>query len=110
MITITLDKCLHEMGLSMNKLAVVSDTRPNTVIDIAKGKAQRIDFVTLDKLINGLNEIAISRGIERRFNVHDIIDYKYAGQSNFIFEFGSDDPDQVTGLYDTGLIELDDKK
>jgi len=77
MITITLDKCLHEMGLSMNKLAVISETRPNTVIDIAKRNAQRIDFVTLDKLLNGLNEIAIERGIERRFTVKDIIDYEY---------------------------------
>jgi len=77
MIRINLDKLIHEMGLSMNKLAVESDTRPNTVIDIVKGKAQRIDFVTLDKLLNGLNRIAIDRGISRRFSIEDIIYYEY---------------------------------
>lgn len=74
------------MGLSMNKLAIESDARPNTVFDIAKGKAQRIDFDTLDKLLNGLNKIAMYRGIERRFDIGDIISYKMDGIQMNIFD------------------------
>lgn len=83
MIELTLDKCLHEMGLSSNKLAVESNARPNTVIDIVNKKAQRIDFETLDKLLNGLNQIAINRGLTRRFDITDIINYKMHIQLTF---------------------------
>lgn len=76
MITITLDKCIHELGLTMNRLASYSGTRPNTINDIVKGKAKRIDFDTIDKILNGLNMIALDRGIERRFDLHDVIQYE----------------------------------
>lgn len=90
MITVSLDKCLKEMGLTMNKLAVESDTRPNTVNDITKGSAKRIDFETLDKLLNGLNKIAMHRGIDRRFDITDIINYEMDVQLDMFTEYGED--------------------
>lgn len=118
MITLTLDKCLHEMGLSMNKLAIESDARPNTVFDIAKGKAQRIDLETLNKLLQGLNRIAINRGIDRRFDISDLIQYEMDWiQQEMDIDIGDNDQSKETqigsnynkdhGLFDTGIIDTE---
>ncbi|KAF6630489.1 helix-turn-helix transcriptional regulator [Paenibacillus sp. EKM208P] len=77
MINLKLDKAVHMLGLSMNKLSVASGVRPHTVGDLVRNDSQRIDLDTLDKILNALNSIAEDRGLDIRFGVEDIIEYEY---------------------------------
>jgi DNA-binding Xre family transcriptional regulator len=77
MVNLKLDKAVHMLGLSMNKLSVISGVRPNTIGDLVKGESQRIDLDSLDKILNALNSIAEDRGLDIKFGVADIIEYVY---------------------------------
>ncbi|WP_248928992.1 helix-turn-helix domain-containing protein [Paenibacillus hamazuiensis] len=80
-----LGKTLDELGISRNKLAVESKTRPATVLDLVSGDTKRIEIDTLVNLLDALNEIARGRGFTRQITVSDIIEYtsdeKDGGQS-----------------------------
>ena len=73
-----LNDTLSELGkVTKNKLAVESKVRPTTVNEIANGSAKQINFVTLNKIINGLNDIAAEKGIDKQYNVEDVFQYDY---------------------------------
>lgn len=80
MIRINLSEHLHKLGLTNNKLAVMSSTRPNTIADMTNGKAQRIDLETLDRILNTLNQICVDRKLGFTYQLTDIIVYEYSGQ------------------------------
>lgn len=75
MIKVVLNESLQQLGLSMNKLATIANLRPNTVTDFTNGKAKRIDFETLDKIIEALNQVARERKLTNRYTISDVLKY-----------------------------------
>ncbi|MFS0857359.1 helix-turn-helix domain-containing protein [Paenibacillus taichungensis] len=71
-----LEKTLRELDITRNKLAVYSDVRPNTINDLANGDAKRIEIDTLEKILKSLNEISMTRGMPRTYNIEDILEYE----------------------------------
>lgn len=75
MFNFNLESIIEAVGLTKNKLAVLADVRPNTVNDLANGKAKRIELETIEKLLNAVNEIAATRGINKIYNLNDVVEY-----------------------------------
>lgn len=76
MLQIILGETLDSFDITMNKLATESDLRPNTVHDFARGNSKRIDLVTLDKMLIGLNKIASNRQVNKMFDLTDVIKFR----------------------------------
>jgi DNA-binding Xre family transcriptional regulator len=74
-----LDVALNELGITKNKLSVESKVRSNTIIDLAKGNVSRLDFFSLQAILDTLNLIAEQKGIDRKFDMNDIVRYDYKG-------------------------------
>jgi predicted transcriptional regulator len=70
-----LGETLSEIGITRNKLAVESKTRPATVLDLVSGESKRIEIDTLISLLDTLNRISKERGITRTITISDIIEY-----------------------------------
>ncbi|MCL6459218.1 MAG: helix-turn-helix transcriptional regulator [Gorillibacterium sp.] len=70
-----LGEILEEIGITRNKLAVESKTRPGTVLDIVSGETKRIELDTLISILDTLNDIANKKGIKRRISISDIMEY-----------------------------------
>lgn len=71
-----LDETLKELDITRNKLAVYAEVRPNTVNDLANGDTKRIEIETLEKILKSLNEISMTRGMQRTYNIEDILEYE----------------------------------
>lgn len=63
------------LGTTRNKIAVESKTRPATILDLAGGETKTIKLETLVNILDALNEIAQSKGIDRVIGISDIIEY-----------------------------------
>nr|WP_302055843.1 XRE family transcriptional regulator [Paenibacillus sp. A3M_27_13] len=63
------------IGTTRNKIAVESKTRPATILDLASGDTKTIKLETLVNILNAINEIARSHGLEQTFGIEDIIQY-----------------------------------
>ncbi|WP_373230389.1 helix-turn-helix domain-containing protein [Cohnella sp.] len=74
-IRFNLGKTLDELGITRNKIAVESKTRPATVLDLVSGDTKRIEIDTLINLLDALNTEARARGITRTVKIDDIIEY-----------------------------------
>lgn len=74
-IRFNLGKTLEEIGITRNKLAVESKTRPATVLDLVSGDSKRIEIETLTNLLDALNKESRARGIIRTITISDIIEY-----------------------------------
>jgi DNA-binding Xre family transcriptional regulator len=74
-IRFNLGRTLDELGITRNKLAVESKTRPATVLDLVSGETKRIEIDTLINLLGALNTIASEQGINRNITISDIIEY-----------------------------------
>lgn len=70
-----LGRTIEELGITRNKLAVESKTRPATVLDLVSGETKRIEIHTLINLLDTLNTIARDQGISRKITISDIIEY-----------------------------------
>ncbi|KZE78833.1 helix-turn-helix domain-containing protein [Paenibacillus elgii] len=70
-----LGRTIEELGITRNKLAVESKTRPATVLDLVSGETKRIEIHTLVNLLDTLNKIAREQGITRKITISDIIEY-----------------------------------
>lgn len=75
-----LEDALKELGITMNKLSVESKVRSNTIIDLKNGNVSRVDFYSLQAILDTLNVIAEQRSIQRRFDMNDIVKYNYKGE------------------------------
>ncbi|WP_339198484.1 helix-turn-helix transcriptional regulator [Paenibacillus sp. FSL P4-0176] len=71
-----LEKSLRELDITRNKLAVYAEVRPNTINDLANGDAKRIEIDTLEKILKSLNEISMTKGMPRTYNIEDILEYE----------------------------------
>lgn len=67
---------INELKITRNALAVEAKVRPLTINEIASGKVKQVNFVTLYKILDALNKIAIEKGINKTYSVSDIFDYK----------------------------------
>lgn len=76
MISINIQSAIDTLDITMYKLSVRSGVRPNTISDYVKGNVSRIDIETLNSILNALNIIAYEKGIEKRFDLWDIMKYK----------------------------------
>lgn len=76
MIRFNLQKTIDTLGLSMNKLAVLADVRPNTINDLVKGNSKRIELDTVEKILTALNELSMGRGINKYFQIQDIVQFE----------------------------------
>lgn len=74
-IQFNLGRTLDEIGITRNKLAVESKTRPATILDLVSGETKRLEIETLINLLDALNAEARTRGITRMISVSDIIEY-----------------------------------
>lgn len=75
MMQFNLGKALDSLGISMNKLSILSEVRPNTVNDLVNGKTKRIEIETIMKILDSLNQFAVHKGIKKQFKINDIIEY-----------------------------------
>ncbi|WP_440118380.1 helix-turn-helix domain-containing protein [Paenibacillus sp. QZ-Y1] len=71
-----LEETLRELDITRNKLAVYSEVRPNTINDLANGATKRIEIDTLERIIKSLNEISMTKGMKRTYNIEDILEYE----------------------------------
>lgn len=83
-----LEETLKELGITKNKLSVESKVRSNTIIDLAKGNVSRIDFFSLQSILDTLNIIAEQKGIQRKFDINDIVKYDYKGEGRYYIKIG----------------------
>lgn len=77
MIQINLDKSLTRLGLSARQFAIYSDIRPNTLSELKNQNAKMISFDILDRILNGLNDLASERKLNIEFSLVDLIEYEY---------------------------------
>lgn len=71
-----LDEILDELGITPNKLAERANLRPDTVYKIYRNQIKRPHIDVLDDLIEALNDLRVEKKINKKFHIHDIIDYK----------------------------------
>lgn len=76
-ISYNLENILRELDITKNHIAVETKTRPATILSIAKGDAKRIDLEMLDNVLNGLNQIAKEKGINKTYKIDDIFTYNF---------------------------------
>ena len=72
-----LNTVLEEIGETRNTIAVESKIRPATVYDMCEGKTKRIELSTLESILQAINKIARSKGIEKTYTLDDLLLYKY---------------------------------
>lgn len=77
-----LSETLEMIGATRNKIAVESKTRPATILDLASGDTKTIKLETLVNILNAINEIAHSHGLEKTFGIEDIIQYVPQSKEN----------------------------
>lgn len=70
-----LGETIDIIGTTRNHVAVESKTRPATILDLVSGETKTIKLETMVSILDALNQIAKSKGIDRTFNVTDIIEY-----------------------------------
>lgn len=75
-VTSTLDKTLDLLGVTPYYLIKKTNIRSDTVYYIINNKFQRLNTKILEKILIALEEIAEEQGINRKFNIEDIIKYK----------------------------------
>jgi DNA-binding Xre family transcriptional regulator len=73
---VNLGKTLDELKISRNALAVESKTRPLTINELVIGKPRQINFSTLESILEALNRIAEQKGINRKFTISDVFEYR----------------------------------
>ncbi len=73
----TLSDTLDELDkTTRNALAVEAKVRPLTINEIANGKAKQITFTTMKKILDGLNQIAKEKGIDKTYTIEDVVKYE----------------------------------
>lgn len=75
-IDFVLKDTLQEIGLSMNKLSVMSKVRPATIGAWCSGSAKEINVLTLQMILDALNQFAQEHQIDRIFDIEDVIRYR----------------------------------
>ncbi|ASA21843.1 helix-turn-helix domain-containing protein [Paenibacillus donghaensis] len=71
-----LESSIKKLDVSMNKLAIMADIRPNTINDLVKGTTKRIELETLEKLLTAMNDLASNKRLNYAFQIQDIIEYE----------------------------------
>jgi predicted transcriptional regulator len=71
----TLSRSLEQLGVSPYRLSVVSGVRNNTIYNMLENKTQRINVQALTDIINGLNTIAKEKGIHKKFDINDVLEF-----------------------------------
>lgn len=71
----TLSKTLDELDIKRNALAVEAKVRPVTINELANGKAKQINFITLKKILDALNQFAKDKGINKTYTIEDVVKY-----------------------------------
>lgn len=67
-----LKETLENSKLTRNAIAVKAQVRPATLHDLVAGKSKSINFETLGKILNAMNELDDSR----QYDITDIIVYE----------------------------------
>ncbi|ALS22089.1 hypothetical protein [Paenibacillus naphthalenovorans] len=74
-IEFTINDTLEELGITKNKLAVEAKLRPNLILELTSGDTKAIKIETLVRILDTINFIAHSQGVEKKYNVENIIRY-----------------------------------
>ncbi|WP_244950992.1 helix-turn-helix domain-containing protein [Rummeliibacillus suwonensis] len=77
MIETTLQNTLDELGITRNKLSVESKVRAATLQSLVDKKASSLKFDTLNALLDTINDLAKQKGIDKIYEINDIITYQY---------------------------------
>lgn len=72
-----LEKVLDEVRITKNYLSRESKIRPATVLDLASGKAKRLELPTVEKLLDTINEAAKEKNIDKVYTIDDLVKYQY---------------------------------
>ncbi|WP_405168541.1 hypothetical protein [Paenibacillus sp. FSL H3-0286] len=75
MLMFSLEDAMKLIDINQAKLSALSDVRPNTIADLMKANTKRIEVETLENLLDALNGIAKSKGINKYFQIQDIFQY-----------------------------------
>lgn len=67
-----LKETLENCKLTRNAIAVKAQVRPATLHDLVVGNSKSINFETLDKILNAMNELDDSR----QYDISDIVVYE----------------------------------
>lgn len=68
-----LEETLEFLNITPNQFAVATGIRPNTIYDMKDNKTKRIEVKYLNKIVETLNEIAKTRGINKKFTINDVM-------------------------------------
>lgn len=74
-IRFVLKETLEELNVTGYRVAVESKIRPNSIYDILENQKKTISLEHLTAIINALNSIAKDEGINRKFDISDVIEY-----------------------------------
>lgn len=64
---------MAELNLSQNQLHLHTGIRPDTLRDLKNGDTQRIHLDNVTLILDALNEAADRAGVDREYNVEDLI-------------------------------------
>ncbi|GIP20165.1 helix-turn-helix transcriptional regulator [Paenibacillus sp. J22TS3] len=99
MIKFNLEHTIQQIGITKNKLAVLSEVRPNTINDLANGTSKRIEIDTLEKILTTINQISVMRGLNKRFNVSDVVEF-------VSLDFRSEDAESGKLISDEAFLKI----
>ncbi|WP_430508379.1 helix-turn-helix domain-containing protein [Rossellomorea marisflavi] len=74
-VVITLKDLFEELQLSPNHFATEYKIRPNTIYKMVHNQSPRPPLETLAEILNGLNDHADKNGLDRSFDISDILKY-----------------------------------
>lgn len=76
-----LNEILEEIEQTRNKIAVESKIRPATIYDMCEGKTKRLELSTINTVLNTINQMASTKGIEKIYKLDDLFPYTYEKDS-----------------------------
>ncbi|PKJ54664.1 helix-turn-helix domain-containing protein [Bacillus sp. SN10] len=71
----TLGETMEEIGITKNKLSVESKVRPATISNLVNGEVGLVRFDTLKAILDALNELASEKGIDKTYQIEDVVQY-----------------------------------
>jgi len=74
-IKLTLLDVLEELRVSKNQFSVRSGIRPATIIAWCNNKAKHIDLVTLQIILDTINELSKEYKMNKTYTIEDLITY-----------------------------------
>lgn len=66
---------LDEIGITRNRVAVESKTRPATILDLVAGDTKTIKLETLVSVLDAVNSMAAEKGMRRVYGIEDVVKY-----------------------------------